>query len=120
MSASIEERREAAKRLRELADAYENTPAWSMIACGELPAPIDDVMQACGLGRITHATEICARLADLIEPEQERTCRIVDVYIALPSTHLREIGGCDQCGERIETNHRYCFNCGAKVEGAGK
>lgn len=61
--------------------------------------------------------DVADRLADLIEPEQERTCRIVDVYIALPSTHLREVGRCDQCGESIETNHEYCFNCGARVAG---
>ena len=48
----------------------------------------------------------------------ERTCRIVGVYIAPPSTHLREVGRCDQCGESIETNHKYCPNCGARVEGA--
>lgn len=63
------ERREVAARLRELAADYEKVPAWSVIASGELPAPIDDALMACGLGRAIHATEICNRLADLIEPE---------------------------------------------------
>lgn len=69
---SNEERRAVAARLRELAADYEKVPAWNVIASGELPAPIDDALMACGLGRAVHATEICNRLADLIEPE-ERT-----------------------------------------------
>ena len=70
-----EERCEVAAELRELAEDYEKVPAWDVIAAGELPAPVDDVFMACGLGRAVHATEICGRLADLIEPE-ERTCHI--------------------------------------------
>lgn len=119
-----EERREVAARLRVLADAYENTPAWSMIACGELPAPIDDAMHACGLGRITRATEICSRLADLIEPKTERTCRMEYDHV-----HCDYV--CTSCGEWHNTGmydacdaddmvllrpYRYCPKCGAKVE----
>ena len=54
-------------------------------------------------------------LADLIEPEPERTCRIVGAHTAHASTHLRKVGRCSDCGELIETDHRYCFNCGSKV-----
>lgn len=54
-------------------------------------------------------------LADLIEPEPERTCRIVGAHTAHASTHLRKVGRCSDCGELIETDHRHCFNCGAKV-----
>lgn len=68
---SSEERIEIAARLRDLALGYENIPAWSVIACGELPAPIDDVMQAVGLRRFVHSSEICSRLAELIYPEGE-------------------------------------------------
>lgn len=49
---------------------------------------------------------------------KERTCRIVDEYVDLAPTYIRKFGKCDQCGESIETNHRYCSNCGARVEGA--
>ena len=62
-----EERCEVAAELRELAEDYEKVPAWDVIAAGELPAPVDDVLMACGLGRAVHATEICGRLADLID-----------------------------------------------------
>lgn len=119
-----EERREVAAKLRELADAYGNTPAWSRIACGELPAPIDDAMQACGLGRITHAAEVCAHLVDLIEPAPERTCRMEYDHV-----HCDYV--CSACGEWHNTGmydacdaddrivfkpYRYCPECGARVE----
>ena len=48
----------------------------------------------------------------------ERTCRIVDEYVDLAPTYIRKFGRCDQCGESIETNHKYCSNCGARVEEA--
>lgn len=124
-----EERREVAARLRVLAGAYENTPAWSMIACGELPAPIDDAMHACGLGRITRATEICARLADLIEPKTERTCRKLpplnsgDRYTltakyasGLEYSETLAYARCSECGTHFCDDFAYCPKCGAKVE----
>lgn len=131
MSASIEERMEAARKLRELADAYENTPAWSMIECGELPAPIDDVMRACGLGRITRATEICARLADLIEPDPERTCRAEVLRFREDDDSQSACLVCSACGEKLRYREAaaddgepdyellpYCAGCGARVEEA--
>lgn len=51
---------------------------------------------------------------------KERTCRIVDEYVDLAPTYIRKFGRCDQCGESIEANHKYCSNCGARVEGAGE
>lgn len=118
-----EDRREVAARLRELAEDYdEKVPAWSVIASGYLPTPIDDVFMACGLGRAVHATEICGRLADLIEPE-ERTCHDV-------SFDSREFV-CSWCGCHIDVldieseptmwlggspiEPSFCPNCGAKV-----
>lgn len=118
-----DERREVAARLRELAEDYdEKVPAWSVIASGYLPTPIDDVFMACGLGRAVHATEICGRLADLIEPE-ERTCHDV-------SFGLREFV-CSWCGCHLDMlgiesdptmwlggspiEPSFCPNCGAKV-----
>lgn len=54
-------------------------------------------------------------LADLIEPEPERTCQIVNKYEGTASTHLRILGHCSKCGEVIEVTHKFCFECGAKV-----
>lgn len=102
-----EERCEVAAELRELAEDYEKVPAWDVIAAGELPAPVDDVFMACGLGRAVHATEICGRLADLIAPE-ERTCYIE--HIDEDSFHL-------SCGHEAagHVSPSFCPYCGAKV-----
>ena len=120
-----EERCEVAAELRELAEDYEKVQAWDVIAAGELPAPVDDVFMACGLGRSVHATEICGRLADLIEPE-ERTCRNT---AGKPFAGYRMFS-CSECGAYLEVDGdtdanlfaggerpmpRYCPNCGAKV-----
>lgn len=102
-----EERCEVAAELREIAEDYEKVPAWDVIAAGELPAPVDDVFMACGLGRAVHATEICGRLADLIEPE-ERTCYVE--HIDDDSFHL-------SCGHEAagHVSPSFCPYCGAKV-----
>ena len=109
----LKERREVAARLRELAEDYdEKVPAWSVIASGYLPTPIDDVFMACGLGRAVHATEICGRLADLIEPE-ERTCRIYDTDHGFEDS-IR----CDACQmtfRRPWQPFNFSPNCGAKL-----
>lgn len=124
-----EERCEVAAELRELAEDYEKVPAWDVIAAGELPAPVDDVFMACGLGRAVHATEICGRLADLIEPE-ERTCRISATGIV--DSLGRSMYRCSECGALMEDDaiffegvdeidwFNYCPNCGAKVVEAWK
>lgn len=52
--------------------------------------------------------EVLDSLADLIEPEPERTCRMVD-------------NGCELCCSLCDTRHgyddepNYCMGCGAKV-----
>lgn len=120
-----EERCEVAARLRELAEDYEKVPVLSIIAACELPAPVDDAFMACGIGRAVYATEICGRLADLIEPE-ERTCRNT---AGKPFAGYRMFS-CSECGAYLEVDGdtdanlfaggerpmpRYCPNCGAKV-----
>lgn len=90
-----DERREVAQKLRE--------PKESLLAY-----PADELI------RLRHETG-CARgqdfyehLADLIEPEQERTCRMTD-------------NGCELCCSLCDTRHgyddepNYCMGCGAKV-----
>lgn len=60
---------------------------------------------------------ICARLADLIEPEPERTCRMRDAHW----DDGRRTWGCicSECGAKHERKSgkwmNYCPNCGAKV-----
>lgn len=117
-----EERREVAARLRELERQYGEE--WGVVRCGELPAPVDDAMHACGIDRAVYGSEIFNRLADLIEPEPERTCRM-----RYDPVHCDYV--CTACGEWHNTGmydacdaddmvllrpYRYCPKCGARVE----
>ena len=116
---------QVAAKLRKLAEENAVIPAWSVIACGELPPPIDDALHACGLGRAVHASEICDRLADLVEPEPERTCRIKYAYAegsARPHAACSECGGSlshygtvDEYGEESMEVCPYCPHCGSRV-----
>ena len=113
-----EERCEVAAELRELAEDYEKVPAWDVIAAGELPAPVDDVFMACGLGRAVHATEICGRLADLIEPTVE-TCELELTWGGHTNAHVRTYE-CDKCGKSCDNiwgeDYEFCPYCGRRVE----
>lgn len=71
-----------------------------MVVCGpECPVGCDDDEMA---------VDAAKRLADLIEPEPERTCRMTD-------------NGCELCCSLCDTRHgyddepNYCMGCGAKV-----
>lgn len=128
-----EERREVAEKLRELPiDVYDAEEQWkhegidtechdqtdyylihqALLGC--LPA---EHMHPCDY------EELHARLADLIEPEPERTCCLK--YDAMHGDYT-----CSSCGEWLDTAiydacdandcivfkpYRYCPNCGAKV-----
>ena len=136
MTVTNDERREVAKRLRELpTDMYEVEDLWEMkgldtcckdqtdyylihfVLFGCFPA---DYMHPCDY------EELHARLADIIEPE-ERTCHMVCDY-------LTDTVYCDVCGERFDSvaqymavvpdafnykaeykDAKFCPNCGAKV-----
>lgn len=115
-----EERCEVAAELRELAEDYEKVPAWDVIAAGELPAPVDDVLMACGLGRAVHATEICGRLADLIDPTDE-TCEAELADVLKVHETVREYE-CSKCGMSWEIvwayDYGYCPYCGRMIENA--
>lgn len=121
-----DERREVAARLRELASGYEKTPTWSVVARDKLPAPIDDFMQTLGLTRVVEATEIFYRIAGLIEPATERTCRMerVEWYDHIGDHEIRRHKFvCSNCGLELEAvlitkpkyPYQYCPKCGAKV-----
>lgn len=67
--------------------------------------------------------EICARLADLVGPE-ERTCHVVTVQPhGEPGDFVPqcEYQGCSECGHYMQRDPfngrwpQYCPNCGAKV-----
>lgn len=133
MTATSDERRDMARKLRELPiDVYEVEEMWEseglntdchdqtdyyliyFVLFGCLPA---DHMHPCDY------EELHARLADLIEPEPERTCEIKrERHPGYPTTY----GICSRCGalvnaERAVSNAtdylptRFCPNCGAKV-----
>ena len=104
---TTEERREVAARLRNLA--------------GHKAADEELTLDALGLYRGENIegydTYGVMQLADLIEPEQERTCAL---------THRSWDDGmctwgveCSECGARFEHETgecwRYCPRCGAKV-----
>ena len=49
-------------------------------------------------------------LADLIEPEPERTCKF------LPYSEKSDDGICSMCGAYMFEQDNYCPNCGARVK----
>lgn len=111
-----EERREVAARLRN----YENLRE----SLGE--SPICAFLDALGVGYLDWKG-VCNRLADLIEPEPERTTRLellatevdengdalaVGVHCALCGLLDEEVVGADPDNWML---WRYCPSCGAKV-----
>lgn len=122
MKPTDEERREVAAKLREMARQYGEE--WGVVRCSELPAPVDDAMHVCDIDRAVYASEIFNRLADLIEPGPERTCRMevytdtIQAFDHDEQVDLYECGGCGSClafvGEE-ESIPNYCPSCGAKV-----
>ena len=100
MTITNDERREVARRLREL----EKGVIGAFIPTGELA---EDVLRAIDYGRSGAMTPYGC-LADLIEPEPERTCEMVD--------NGRELC-CSVCDWRHDYDDEpvYCSGCGAKV-----
>lgn len=104
-----DERRYVAARLREI-----DTSEWSCYGHEFDERMTAELMTACGcnFGQDWQDMELKDRLADLIEPEPERTCRY-------ESTN-RCTWACTSCGREVDVLHRgynYCPNCGAKVIG---
>lgn len=110
--ASSDERREIAHMFRDL--------------CGR--DTMKDLFRTVGLTRSDGWIAFCDRIADLIEPEPERTARL-----KYDDDHGCNI--CTGCGERYEHGMymavtydgfiaykpmRYCPACGARLEGVGR
>ena len=98
---TIEERREVAERLRKI-DRY----LWD--------DAIDEVISletaiGCSIGQDWQDQDWCNRLADLIEPEQERTCK------NLSSGSLFVCSECNGHVTKWRVMPSYCPDCGAKV-----
>lgn len=76
-------------------------------------ASIADVCR-CSEGQRYEDVNIYDRLADLIEPEPERTCHAERVFDA-------DVHGmadtCSECGEVLDPDWLYCPHCGARVVG---
>lgn len=109
------ERREVAARLRKYTyyakkhDA--NNPLEKKVENGN--SMFRNIAQAVG-GGCSNMTdtyeETLLKLIDLIEPEPERTCHIIDV-------NESGVGICDRCGGYAEAVDNYCPNCGFRVDG---
>lgn len=114
-----DERREVARRLRYVGER--GAPEWATTACciaeciGEDDYPI-----------WKSSAPLFGKLADLIEPEPERTCRPVLMdWTGNPPYYTGGMSldamtmGCSECGcpFRSGTGNppNYCHNCGAKV-----
>lgn len=98
-----EERREVARKLRETSDEIrywcDTNPYWYVMKCIYGDVEIHD------------DNELFYRLADLIEPEPERTGHAVEDV---------SIGGyvswrCSECGQPINKADNYCSNCGVRL-----
>lgn len=100
-----DERREVARKLRGLAENCDGV-VWVLIE-RHLGLVLDERYSA---GSV-YTSESVSRLADLIEPETERTCRMVDNGVELC---------CSECDRRhdYDDEPQFCMGCGARVVGA--
>ena len=118
-----EERREVARKLRETSDEIrdwcDTNPYWYVMKCIYGDVEIHD------------DNELFYRLADLIEPEPERTCNVIFRSHEMSQTQTVLVKSCSGCGFEFGTETKntfpfevtinsisipnYCPNCGAKV-----
>lgn len=119
-----DERREIAKRLRDLKQLGRHSTA--CLVCDALS--IDDMCpKDCDPER--RLLDVAHALADLIEPKLERTCHMADCHTYDTCVVNHELGNgnitsmefgykqCSECGAYVFDcpTVRYCPNCGAKV-----
>ena len=117
---TAEEKREVAENLREQA-AYPGNSSMYMEAF------IEDLKQIIDTyGMSNNYADLYDILADLIEPEPERTChnKIADINRLTPFEYRTDNFLCSACGEQFFADSEYinhpidwafCPNCGAKV-----
>ena len=109
---SNDERREIAARLRELADANEGCIGMDRVN-SVLPVA-HEILGTLGLSSVA---DVLRRHADLIEPEPERTCKMIpngEDGICATLT-CSECGNCESVYAVCADDFNFCPNCGAKV-----
>lgn len=124
MKPTDEERREVAARLRDFESLREVFKESNICVFSN----------ALGVGYMDWE-HICARLADLIEPAPERTCRVLTEKRTVSQTQEMHIKSCSACGYMFGAEKHcqllpgldeefvlddvqipgFCPNCGAKV-----
>lgn len=114
-----EERREVAARLRETiltegAAVIEERKGLEPAVASRFVA-IPNLVAALNFDKaIVSMRELTDRLADLIEPEPERTCKFIPFIEDDGSVFIENCSECDAAVlSRCEFN--YCPNCGARV-----
>ena len=105
--ATDDERREVAARLRDIGEKI----------CYTSRDVLRAIQDACGCNvglDWEDMEELRDRLADLIEPEPERTCKFIPFIEDDGSVFIENCSECDAAVlSRCEFN--YCPNCGARV-----
>ena len=117
-----EERREVARNIRDAdltkdASYYEEVKGWDHVRATRFVL-VSNLGSAIGIDKaIFSIDDLKIRLADLIEPEPERTCFVPYEYTGEPffhSIHVHELS----CGHDVrlyEDAPIYCPYCGAEV-----
>jgi hypothetical protein len=116
-----EERKEVVKALHDLCDGCETVSDYDLAKALCLEA----------VSRYAYSSESVLRIADLIEPEPERTCNVIFRSHELSQTQTALVKSCSGCGFEFGTEIKntfpfevtinsisipnYCPNCGAKV-----
>ena len=108
-----DERSDVARRLRELANYCDENEM--SLADDDWPGILSDYIWPENSGYHIY-DEDCRRLADLIEPKPERTCRMEYAGEVPPSVRY-SCYFCSECGSPIynDMEPSYCLYCGAKV-----
>ena len=96
-----EERRDVARKLRKLSNQEE-------VSKMDVRQTVGLYMGSCRKG---YSPESVLRLADLIEPEPERTCKREKLYDAGGEWYE----GCSKCRNPLSEHDVFCSKCGAKV-----
>lgn len=115
-----DERREIAARLAREAQAWRETFPDSECDFSDAAAMMQDLCVFIGLERDALCSEVFKRLADLIEPEQERTCHMTKKGSEFVLAGWWECSECGPvyppCNDEIAVwALQKCQRCGAEV-----